>query len=108
MDARPLQRRTTMAALVAVCLALGACACRQPASPVAEAAMAPVPGKVTDLTAFERFIAGQPTPEQFRARYPDVQLVLPGTIATKEFRMNHSRYFAELDAEGRIVGGKFQ
>ena len=67
MDARPLQRRTLTAALVAVSLALGACACRQPAQPVAESEMAPTPGKVTDLTAFERFIAGQPTPEQFRA-----------------------------------------
>lgn len=107
MDARPLQRRTITAALVAVSLALGACACRQPAQPVAESEMAPTPGKVTDLTAFERFIAGQPTPEQFRARYPDVQLVLPGTIATKEFRSDNSRYFPKLDGQGRIVGGSF-
>lgn len=67
-----------------------------------------VPGFVTDLDGFEKFIATQPTPAQFRARYPDVTLVLPGSIATKEMRMNHSRYFAQLDAEGRITGGQFQ
>jgi hypothetical protein len=68
----------------------------------------PVPGYVTDTQAFERFIATRPTPEQFRQRYPDVQLVLPGQLATKELRMNNSRYFAELDDEGRITGGKFK
>jgi hypothetical protein len=66
-----------------------------------------VPGKVEDVPAFDRFIAGKPTPEQFRKRYPDVKLVLPGEIATREFRMDRSRYFAELDADGRISGGKF-
>ncbi|EIT69078.1 MULTISPECIES: hypothetical protein [Hydrocarboniphaga] len=66
-----------------------------------------VPGKVEDVPAFDRFISGKPTPEQFRKRYPDVKLVLPGEIATREFRMDRSRYFAELDADGRISGGKF-
>ncbi len=67
----------------------------------------PVAGFVTDSAAFDRFIASKPTPEQFRSIYPDVHLVLPGDIATKEFRSNSSRYFAELDAEGRISGGRF-
>jgi hypothetical protein len=67
----------------------------------------PVAGYVTDLAAFQRFIAGKPTPAQFQAAYPDVKLVLPGEIATREFRLNNSRYFAELDADGRISGGKF-
>ena len=78
------------------------------APPPAATSEAPVAGYVTDLAAFEVYLAGQPTPAQFKAHYPDVTLVLPGQIATKEFRMNHSRYFAELDADGRIVGGKFQ
>jgi len=69
---------------------------------------APVAGFVTDLPGFEQFIATTPTPEQFRARYPDVTLVLPGSMASKEFRMNNSRYFAQLDAAGRISGGRFQ
>lgn len=87
--------------------ALFATACRTAETgPAAEAAVV-MPGKVGDLPAFERFIAAKPTPEQFAARYPDVRLVLPGQIATKEFRSDNSRYFAETDAQGRIVGGKF-
>lgn len=70
-------------------------------------AAAPVSGFVTDVTAFEAFIATRPSAAQFRAAYPDVQLVMPGDITTKEFRMNNSRYFAQFDADGRITGGKF-
>jgi predicted small lipoprotein YifL len=79
------------------------------AAPVqaAPAAPAAVHGYVTDMKAFDAFIATHPTPDQFRAAYPDVLLVLPGTVATREFRNNNSRYFAELDANGRITGGKF-
>lgn len=73
----------------------------------AAATPAPVHGFVTDVTAFDAFIATHPTPDQFKAAYPDVLLVLPGTIATREMRSNNSRYFAELDANGRITGGKF-
>ena len=86
-----------------------------PAAPVAPkpavapvvAAPVPVHGFVTDMTAFNTFIATHPTAEQFKAAYPDVLLVLPGTIATREMRSNNSRYFAEQDANGRITGGKF-
>ncbi len=67
-----------------------------------------IPGFVTDMATFEQFIATQPTPAQFRARYPDVTLALPGSINSKEMRMNNSRYFAQLDAAGRITGGRFQ
>lgn len=80
----------------------------QPEAAMPSSDATPVGGFVTDLPAFEQFIASQPTPAQFKARYPDVVLVLPGQIATKEFRLNHSRYFAQLDADGRISGGKFQ
>ena len=69
---------------------------------------APVAGHVTDIDAFNAWIATHPTPAQFRARYPDVLLVLPGAMATMEMRNDNSRYFAELDADGRITGGKFQ
>lgn len=68
----------------------------------------PITGFVTDVVSFEQFIATTPTPEQFKAQYPDVTLVLPGSITTKEMRMNRSRYFAQLDTQGRITGGKFQ
>jgi|GEM_PF-331540 len=77
-----------------------------PATPTA-ATPAPVHGFVTDMAAFNAFIDTHPTPDQFRAAYPDVLLVLPGTVATREFRSNNSRYFADVDAQGRITGGKF-
>jgi len=68
----------------------------------------PRPGVVTDLAAFEEFIALTPTSEEFREVYPDVVLILPGDIATREFRTDNSRFFADLDAQERIVGGSFQ
>lgn len=89
-------------AFAAALLALGAC--QQNAT---RADPRPVPGHVTDLGAFHHYIAMHPTPEQFRRAYPDVLLVLPGDISTREFRTDNSRYFAELDAEGHITGGKF-
>ncbi|HKY90050.1 MAG TPA: hypothetical protein VJM11_03385 [Nevskiaceae bacterium] len=67
-----------------------------------------MPGRVTDMKTFGAFIESRPTVEQFRARYPDVVLVQPGEIATKEYRTDNSRYFAQFDVEGRIVGGSFQ
>lgn len=88
-------------------LSLAACAA-PPTAGDSAMSTAPVAGFVTDLPSFEQFIATAPTPEQFRARYPDVTLVLPGSMASKEFRMNNSRYFATLDAAGRISGGRFQ
>ncbi|MFN2349905.1 MAG: hypothetical protein ABR558_10100 [Thioalkalivibrio sp.] len=68
----------------------------------------PRSGFVNDMPAFDDFIATRPTTQVFRQNYPDVQLVLPGDITTKEFRMNNSRYFAVLDGAGRITGGRFQ
>lgn len=68
----------------------------------------PASGYVSDMPRFKSFIASTPTPEQFRHAYPDVQLVMPGDITTREFRSNNSRYFAELDDSGRITGGSFQ
>ncbi len=87
--------------------ALTACAAPLP-SAEAEVTTAPQAGFVTDLDAFQRFIDTRPTATQFRARHPDVYLVMPGSITTKELRSNNSRYFAEFDSAGRIVGGKFQ
>jgi hypothetical protein len=62
---------------------------------------------VNDVADFTRFMATRPTAEQFQARYPQVLLVLPGSFASREFRANRSRYFAQLDATGRIEGGHF-
>jgi hypothetical protein len=67
----------------------------------------PVSGFVTDMTAFNVFVATHPTAEQFKSVYPDVMLVTPDTMTTREMRSNNSRYFPEFDKDGRIVGGKF-
>ncbi|MDQ7995719.1 MAG: hypothetical protein AAGC76_07675 [Luteibacter sp.] len=67
----------------------------------------PVAGFVTDMKAFDAFIATKPTPAQFHAAYPDVTLVTPDMMSTREMRQNNSRYFPKLDSEGRIIGGSF-
>ena len=63
---------------------------------------------VTDLASFARFIAARPTITAFQAAYGCVNLVLPGDFSTRELRHDNSRYFAEVDSFGRIVGGYFQ
>lgn len=100
----PLSRRSGLGLLLAAVLS----ACNGAPAVSAPSAPAPVAGYVTDLPRFQQFVATRPTPEDFHRAYPDVTLVLPGQMATKEFRMNNSRYFAELDDDGRIKGGKFQ
>ncbi len=98
--------QTHRSILLALCVAVLAGCCARP--PTADAASVQVAGKVTDVAGFEQFIASRPTPAQFRQRYPDVLLVVPGDVATKELRMDKSRYFAELDGQQRIVGGAFR
>lgn len=93
--------------ILSMSLMLVLAACQQ-ASTNDTAIDTPIPGLVTDMSRFDNFIAGRPTPEQFRWAYPDVLLVLPGDITTLELRDNNSRFFAELDDSGRIVGGRFQ
>ncbi|WP_028492056.1 hypothetical protein [Thioalkalivibrio sp. ALE19] len=68
----------------------------------------PRPGTVEELEPFHAFIDTRPTPEEFRRVYPDVTLVLPGDIATHEYRTDKSRFFAELDDDGRIIDGEFR
>jgi len=67
----------------------------------------PQRGAVTDLIAFRHFVDTRPDPVEFRARYPDVELVLPGGESARESRADNSRYFARFD-EGRISGGEFR
>lgn len=95
-----------LAPFLAVLLAISA-GCAGMSSP----AELPPPrsGNVQDVAEFREFLdAYQPTEKQFRQVYPDVTLVMPGEIATKELRMNNSRFFAELNDKGRIVDGRFQ
>ena len=63
---------------------------------------------VTDLPAFERFVGGKPTVSEFRAAYSCLTLVLPGEVSSRELRNDNSRYFADVDGFGRVVGGHFQ
>lgn len=63
---------------------------------------------VTDLAAFEALIATRPTPAELRSRYPGLLVVMPEDISTRELRGDRSRYFVEIDGEGRVVGGRFQ
>lgn len=67
-------------------------------------------GPVADLAAFRRFIEMRPAAGAFRLRYPDVELVLPGAEAATApgLRADNSRYYAEVDEQGRIVGGEFR
>lgn len=67
-------------------------------------------GPVRDPVAFQQFLETRPTPAEFRLRYPDVELVLPGgEMATAlALRADNSRYFARLDAGGHIVDGEFR
>jgi hypothetical protein len=60
-----------------------------------------------ERNAFNKFVTGKPTPVEFRTAYSCVGLILPGDVATAEMRTDDSRYFAQLDAHGRIVGGSF-
>lgn len=57
--------------------------------------------------AFRDYLATRPTQADFRARHPGITLVMPGDIATRELRLDCSRFFADTDIEGRIVGGRF-
>lgn len=92
-----------LAAALAAAALLSACQTGAPAAPPA--------GQTEDsfdAAKFDAFIATKPTPDQFRAAYPGILLVMPDDIATMEYRTDHSRYFAELDAQGRIIGGGFR
>lgn len=101
--------RIRLAPVALSLLLLAGCApAPQAESPPPEPAAAPVRTQVTDLAAFEAYVATRPTPEALRARYPGLFVVMPGDITTRELRGDNSRYFATLDAEGRVVGGQFQ
>jgi hypothetical protein len=68
----------------------------------------PVRGPVTDTLAFANFIATRPTEEQFKSKYPDVVLVMPGQLATMDFKGRGERFQARTDADGRIIGGNLE
>ena len=100
--------RKAMPALFLLAAAIATGACHDTTHDGAKTDAKPVAGFVTDTAAFDAFIATHPTPAQFHARYPDVQLVTPDMVTTMEMRSNNSRYFPELDKDGRITGGGFR
>jgi hypothetical protein len=59
------------------------------------------------MAAFENFIATHPTAGEFKKAYPGVQLMLPGMMSTMDMRYDNSRFFPQMDKDGRIVGGDF-
>ena len=94
--------------LVAVLLALAAGGCAVHKTETRADGPEPRPGKVEQMNPFLHFIETRPTPEEFERVYPDVMLVMPGDIVTQEYRTDNSRFFAELDEDGRITGGEFR
>ena len=100
-------KRLVIAPVFALAVLLSGCDFMETHMQTHEPTPVAVTGPVTEMPTFERFIDTHPTPDQFRARYPDVVLILPGTMATREYRHDNSRYFAELDKDGHITGGKF-
>ncbi|MEO1223310.1 MAG: hypothetical protein AAFX92_03710 [Pseudomonadota bacterium] len=108
-------RLTTIAGLLAGSLLLAACQ----QSGVGDTVMPEIgypqsgdqvipPPAGFDVAEFEGFIATGPTPDDFAVAYPDIQLVMPMTPTTLEYRPDYSRFFAELNEDGEIIGGYFQ
>ncbi len=94
--------------VVAVMLALGTSGCAVHKTETRADGPEPRPGTVKQMNPFLHFLETRPSPEEFERVYPDVTLVLPGEIATHEYRQDNSRFFAELDDKGRIKDGDFR
>jgi hypothetical protein len=95
--------------LLATVLVLAACNRGAAPTGTAEGACVRQPAGMaaTPSASFRDFLATRPTPAAFRAHYPDMTLVMPGDIVTREFRFDCTRFFADLDNEGHVVGGRF-
>jgi hypothetical protein len=103
---------TMRLAVLAIMIALAGCD-RGSANPGAapattEAACVRQPGMpAAPSAAFRDFLATRPTAQAFRARYGGITLVMPGDIATRELRLDCSRFFADTDNDGHVAGGRF-
>ncbi|WP_038053636.1 hypothetical protein [Thioalkalivibrio sp. ALJ1] len=94
--------------VIGVVLALAVSGCAVHNSETRGDGPEPRPGTVKQMNPFLHFLENRPRPEEFERVYPDVTLVLPGDIATHEYRTDNSRFFAELDDDGRIHDGDFR
>lgn len=75
---------------------------QQPHEPEAAA------GISKDISELPAFVASRPTPEEFQQAFPDVWLILPGDIVSREVCSEYYRFIAELDGDGRIKGGSLE
>ncbi|MFO8153413.1 hypothetical protein [Thioalkalivibrio sp.] len=71
-------------------------------------AQASAASQVTDTSEIRAFVRSRPTPEEFREAYPEVWLILPGDIVSREVCSEYYRFVAELDPDGRIRGGHLE
>ena len=65
-------------------------------------------GNLDDRSALHAFIQSRPTPEEFQEAYPEIWLILPGDIVSRDVCSQYYRFIAELDANGRIRGGSLE
>jgi len=65
-------------------------------------------GNLDDRSALHAFVQSRPTPEEFQEAYPDVWLILPGDIVSRDVCSQYYRFIAELDSNGRISGGSLE
>lgn len=99
---------TRILVLAIAAMALAGCTRDAGAGSTATRACVAQPGApAVPTAAFRDYLATRPTDAEFRARYPNITLVMPGDIATRELRLDCSRFFADVGIDGRIVGGRF-
>jgi len=65
-------------------------------------------GVWVDTVRFRALIGQRPTLDALAQAFPEVTFVGPDQIATMELRFDQSRFFADLDEDGRVTGGHFQ
>jgi hypothetical protein len=64
---------------------------------------------VTNVDAFMNYLSqSKPTLGELKQIYTCLHVVMPGDIATMEYRTDNSRFFANVDEHGRIVDGSFR
>jgi hypothetical protein len=78
------------------------------AKDAAQAACVRQPGAPAVPTmAFQDYLATRPTPDEFRARFSEITLVMPGDAATRDLRLDCSRFFGNTGEDGHVVSGRF-